>query len=385
MYFSNSSGRQNWVGSLHKVCLIIGCILTCQQVLARPLIDDGAAYFELETSRSSATTVILLKDDMDPDRFYYPYDRLKIMRDDSGIWDFSFAYSQRGALIGFTVIPTTDTEQLAAIQAKIRQTRPNALFFPLPISSGTYSLSLKMPTGERGLEVDAAMAADSSANPWSAQIALSKDIADMVVAALQTGAVFGANYTYQYTAAIQPSVVRVSINTKRVVRQLELNPFHTTASLATLMRTFSQERIITIESIGAEAPLDLAIVAATRWMQERCLRGLPGTLGTVAFTGDTEACRQNLQSTIEIRTSGTFEATATAGMSLWSLCDTHPEYYSFRDRNNNVVTGCPDALLPNLGEKTNTWPKRLPKYRQDPSLPYPTPILAIDTTEISMP
>lgn len=345
------------------------------QAFSFPLIDNGPVYFDYLNARSEENLPYLLPDHKDPHLYYYLFDRIKVLENEDGLPDFSLSYSQKGAVISFSVEPSLDEMALLQVKNKILGQDREARFAPVPLNQGLYHLTLKTTEGEKSIEVNSGTSPDLFGNPWSVQLILNKDMADTIVAALHTGAIFGVNYSFKFTAAILPSLVRVRLNKSKILRTLEVSPFQTEASLASIVRKMQKDKTITIETVGENNALDLAMVILSRWIQDRCLSGLEGNLGQVAFRSDLPKCQENLPTEFTIQSPGTLEATATAGGSLWSYCLKYPSLYNFRGKDNKIIKGCPDRLLPDVGETVNgPWAAPL-KELPAPQLPFPTPVM----------
>ena len=214
---------------------------------------------------------ILLKDHADSHIHYYSLDRLALSKDEDGVPEFSFSYTPSGALISFSVFPTTDKAALQKAKEAIKKTDSLAEFRALSLREGAYSLSFQTKSDEQVIEAGESVVTDDTANPWSVQLSLPKAEADSIVTSLVTGAVVGINFRYRFQAATSPNLVKVKIRKNALLPALKSASRQTDSSFSRLFNRLKEQKTIEVYIAGQDTSLASALWLASQYLKEKCL------------------------------------------------------------------------------------------------------------------
>lgn len=344
-------------------------------VLALPNMDKtvGVATF-------SNYTPYVLPDDKDENVFYLPFTRIALASadGDSKLPDFSFVYMPEGLIIQLGVKVTTDRARLRPLIADIKAKNPAAQFRYLPVQTGRF-----MPTLRNNMGIDSYVNSQTDFNiahnnpreKRALSFFFTQHIADLIVLSITNGGGFAINYEYQFKAAVTNSSARVKIHWAAVNKVIEMqNPVGTTLSLAginELVRQMKTNRTISIQLVGDTSHLGTILTRISALIRDSCFQPV-SSMGInpmpAGFAIRRKGC-ENQTDEFVYQTTPIEEFTGLAGFQLPGMCFTHPEHFSFMDKNGQFVKGCPNSIYGKSKEGVGILTKK--PTNKNPEIPNP--------------
>lgn len=343
---------------------------------------------------------------------YYPWTELMIVDNPSAPGkSVGFAYTHKGAILSATLRATANWKalqgQLTSYSAKAQAEGidPKTIEVkPIPVREGVYKPTLVMPGGNEiavGNEV-------KQANPRGAvavSAAFNKNMADIIMAAMHTGAAFGWNYTYISPMAIVPFRAEIEIDWKSVLnemkRDFKVKTAVTSMAITNMTRRLVEKKIVKISISGGDdhqktecAVWDIAKIIMARTFkanhpstgsvpqidppapgnggQSFLASGVlpPGLMGGLSGfslfnpTGVTGSLSMVTNDSLETLTEKISIVSApykliefNAGLQIGGLCTTHPEYFAYEGPNGSIQQGCSSVVLPDKQENIVAAPR----------------------------
>jgi hypothetical protein len=357
-----------------RTCFFIAAHVLTPAAFAMPSIDKPAALTSLATGFRS----VIFADTDDPNLFYLPYTRIQLTRLENGSPAFSFAYTDRGALLTGEMVAVADTEALATQIAELKRIRPLARFKPLPIKSGTYVTALRTENKiDGGFVGDApeGIAQDFPEFPIQASFYFPRTLADRIVLALNGGAAFGINYRYVFDAATAPSAARIKIDWNQahsfLVRETAGMGGITLPGVVQLLQKMQQNRTVEIIVEGTAEVSDALLFHLARTMTQACFAKDEMNAGEIAefatYTPRSSGCSLN-ESEFIVQVPRVQTFVAQAGFQLGGMCTTSPQNFGFILPSGAIQQGCPDRIY---GTGTPPMPIVVAPQPTNPEVPAP--------------
>lgn len=297
--------------------------MSAPTALARPSLDESVDVLGLFSGTADPARMLLV-DDKDASIAYVPPRRLEFVVED-GLPSFALSYTKDGLVFAGTVAV-----------AKESHTHGRSLR-PLPLDEGRFVLSVspdERTVDPSGITVGSGRHGDS----FSFQVSIPRGaLADLVMLSLRTGAGAGLNYIYEYTAGVTPFRIRYEIAPGA---SLALSDRHgaTTATLADDLRGLRDRGDLVVVSSGPVGT-DIELFPLAQWLFDTCQptwkRGFLAGSSSCSLEG----------APLESSIATTFRGTGSAGLSIGSLCDSHPELFIHESADGTLVPGCADSIL----------------------------------------
>ncbi len=340
-------------------------MLLCGQAQAIPFVDGDASHLSLGSPGQEAIT--MLRDSEDHNLFHVPYNRLGIVYDKEGYPDFGFSYHPKGALISFTVKPDIDWPAFEQSRQKILEENPQAQFKLVDVRSGSYSLTIRTQDGDEVFEAGTPLVESSLGNPWSVAIHFNKDQGDLLVTALQTGAILGVNYHYDFEAETFPSVAMVRFDREMFIENASQKLIHSQKTISEELQVLRRDEGLKVFTSGPDVPWDFILSYLSSLGRDSCFVSTLPQSPFVGYTVDPESCHKNMIEELTVKSDASFAFKAAVGFSIGSLCNEYPDLFVFRSHDRKIHSGCPDRIIPENPSQSS--PSTL-NYEQDPSLPF---------------
>jgi hypothetical protein len=337
---------------------------------------------------------------------YFPWTELMVVKNPNAPGkSLGFAYNHKGALLSATLRATADwkalKKQLGGYAQKLQQEGidPKTLEVkPIPVRSGVYKATLVMKSGNEiavGNEV-------SQANPRgnvALSVAFNKNMADIVMTGMHTGAAVGWNYTYVSPMAIVPFRAEIEIDWKSVLdemkRDFKLKTAVTSMAITNMTRKLVEKKVVKINIAGGEdhqkteaAVWDIAKILMARTFKanhpstgsvpqldppaaggggqsflasgaapQSLMGGLAGfsLFNPSGVTGSlsmvTNNSLESVTEKISIVSAPYKFVEFNAGLQIGGLCDTQPQYFAYEGPGGQILRGCSSQILPDEAAK----------------------------------
>ncbi len=352
------------------------------------------------------------------DVVFYPWTKLVVVGNDlaPGTESLGFAYSRTGGLLSATLRASTDYEQLRKQTKSYAQSiglRPEEIEVrPLQPTKGIVKATV---TFNSGYQLAVGTNVVENANPTSnvaVSILMSKEMADLAMVAMHTGAAMGWNWQYEFIAGTVPFFARIDIDWRSVYEytqtKLGLQSIVTKISLDKIVRKLKEDQVIRIRIAGGAdyEKEESAIWEVVKIVLSKTFKAnhpepqgdfqelqlprnngghswlsngnIPGQswMNNFAFknffSGVTGAFSLKKIKSTELKSETIWLASApyrsftfSAGVQIGGLCNSHPQYFAYEDVDGTIRQGCASRTTPPRNvDASNMEP--VPAVHEDP-------------------